>query len=32
MADCYPLLEVGDMLLMGNRPDPMCVFTYVQAL
>ncbi|XP_041702037.1 smoothelin [Coregonus clupeaformis] len=32
MADCYPLLEVGDMILMGNRPDPMCVFTYVQAL
>lgn len=32
LADCYPLLEVGDMLMMGNNPDPMCVFTYVQAL
>ncbi|XP_029626431.1 smoothelin-like protein 1 [Salmo trutta] len=32
MADCCPLLEVGDMILMGNSPDPMCVFTYVQAL
>ncbi|KAG1935601.1 smoothelin-like 1 [Pimephales promelas] len=32
LADCCPLLEVSDMLLMGNRPDPLCVFTYVQAL
>ncbi|KAG7261974.1 hypothetical protein CRUP_010604 [Coryphaenoides rupestris] len=32
LADCYPLLEVNDMILMGDRPDPMCVFTYVQAL
>lgn len=32
LADCYPLLEVGDMLMMGNNPDPMCVFTYVQSL
>uniref|UniRef100_A0A3P9API9 Smoothelin-like 1 n=2 Tax=Esox lucius TaxID=8010 RepID=A0A3P9API9_ESOLU len=32
MADCCPLLEVGDMILMGDKPDPMCVFTYVQAL
>ncbi|CAL8330400.1 unnamed protein product [Gadus morhua 'NCC'] len=32
LADCYPLLEVQDMILMGDRPDPMCVFTYVQAL
>ncbi|KAJ3587310.1 hypothetical protein NHX12_010908 [Muraenolepis orangiensis] len=32
LADCYPLLEVDDMILMGDRPDPMCVFTYVQAL
>ncbi|KAJ8367002.1 hypothetical protein AAFF_G00333950 [Aldrovandia affinis] len=31
-ADCCPLLEVEDMLLMGNAPDPLCVFTYVQAL
>ncbi|KAG8004019.1 Smoothelin-like protein 2 [Nibea albiflora] len=32
LADCCPLLEVGDMLMMGNNPDPMCVFTYVQSL
>ncbi|XP_051276870.1 smoothelin-like 1 [Dicentrarchus labrax] len=32
LADCCPLLEVGDMLMMGNHPDPMCVFTYVQSL
>ncbi|KAF7667593.1 hypothetical protein LDENG_00053380 [Lucifuga dentata] len=32
LADCYPLLEVTDMIMMGNNPDPMCVFTYVQAL
>lgn len=32
LADCYPLLEVEDMLMMGNHPDPMCVFTYVQSL
>uniref|UniRef100_A0A1I8AVL9 Calponin-homology (CH) domain-containing protein n=1 Tax=Steinernema glaseri TaxID=37863 RepID=A0A1I8AVL9_9BILA len=27
-----PLLEVEDMLLMGNRPDWKCVFTYVQSI
>ncbi|XP_055034560.2 smoothelin-like 1 [Misgurnus anguillicaudatus] len=32
LADCCPLLEVSDMLLMGKHPDPMCVFTYVQSL
>ncbi|KAF3838447.1 hypothetical protein F7725_010215 [Dissostichus mawsoni] len=32
LADCCPLLEVGDMMLMGKHPDPMCVFTYVQSL
>ncbi|XP_072295872.1 smoothelin-like 1 [Eucyclogobius newberryi] len=32
LADCCPLLDVSDMLLMGNHPDPMCVFTYVQSL
>nr|XP_057919210.1 smoothelin-like 1 isoform X4 [Doryrhamphus excisus] len=32
LADCCPLLEVPDMLMMGNNPDPMCVFTYVQSL
>lgn len=32
LADCCPLLDVSDMLLMGKNPDPMCVFTYVQAL
>ncbi|XP_027864354.1 smoothelin-like 1 [Xiphophorus couchianus] len=32
LADCCPLLEVADMIMMGNHPDPMCVFTYVQSL
>lgn len=32
LADCCPLLEVEDMLMMGKNPDPMCVFTYVQSL
>ncbi|XP_061690969.1 smoothelin-like 1 [Syngnathoides biaculeatus] len=32
LADCWPLLEVSDMLMMGDNPDPMCVFTYVQSL
>lgn len=32
LADCCPLLEVSDMMMMGNNPDPMCVFTYVQSL
>ncbi|XP_051925347.1 smoothelin-like 1 [Hippocampus zosterae] len=32
LADCWPLLEVSDMLMMGKNPDPMCVFTYVQSL
>lgn len=27
----YPLLEVDDMIMMGDRPDWKCVFTYVQA-
>ncbi|VDN08438.1 unnamed protein product [Thelazia callipaeda] len=26
-----PLLEVDDMLLMGDRPDWKCIFTYVQS-
>ncbi|XP_072519850.1 smoothelin-like 1 [Salminus brasiliensis] len=32
LADCCPLLDVSDMLLMGNKPDPFSVFTYVQSL
>ncbi|XP_034038046.1 smoothelin-like 1 [Thalassophryne amazonica] len=32
LADCFPLLDVDDMLMMGDNPDPMCVFTYVQSL
>lgn len=32
LADCCPLLEVSDMIMMGKNPDPMCVFTYVQSL
>ncbi|XP_038656933.1 smoothelin-like protein 2 [Scyliorhinus canicula] len=31
-ADCFPLIEVDDMVRMGRRPDPKCVFTYVQSL
>ncbi|XP_065819247.1 smoothelin-like protein 2 isoform X1 [Labrus bergylta] len=31
-ADCLRLIEVEDMLNMGDKPDPMCVFTYVQSL
>ncbi|XP_028838970.1 smoothelin-like protein 2 [Denticeps clupeoides] len=31
-ADCLRLIEVDDMLAMGYKPDPMCVFTYVQSL
>ncbi|CAL8251438.1 unnamed protein product [Boreogadus saida] len=31
-ADCMPLLEVEDMMMMGNKPDSKCVFTYVQSL
>ena len=27
-----PLLEVDDMLIMKDRPDWKCVFTYVQSL
>ncbi|KAM7417624.1 hypothetical protein PAMA_017318 [Pampus argenteus] len=32
LADCCPLLDVSDMMIMGKNPDPMCVFTYVQSL
>ncbi|KAF4085634.1 hypothetical protein AMELA_G00097270 [Ameiurus melas] len=32
LADCCPLLDVSDMVLMGNKPDPFSVFTYVQSL
>ncbi|XP_058875135.1 smoothelin-like protein 2 [Acipenser ruthenus] len=31
-AGCPQLLEVSDMLLMGSRPDPLCVFTYLQSV
>ncbi|XP_028662518.1 smoothelin, like [Erpetoichthys calabaricus] len=31
-ANCDRLIEVEDMLVMGQKPDPMCVFTYVQSL
>ncbi len=27
-----PLLEVSDMLSMGDRPDDRCVFTYVSTI
>ncbi|CAF1005976.1 unnamed protein product [Adineta steineri] len=29
---CAPLLEVNDMILMGDKPDWKCVFTYIQSL
>ncbi|KAM7068065.1 smoothelin-like protein 2 isoform 1-T1 [Molossus nigricans] len=32
LASCERLIEVEDMMVMGRRPDPMCVFTYVQSL
>ncbi|KAI4880253.1 hypothetical protein NFI96_034044, partial [Prochilodus magdalenae] len=31
-AGCDRLIEVDDMMVMGRKPDPMCVFTYVQSL
>uniref|UniRef100_A0A6I8NAX1 Smoothelin like 2 n=1 Tax=Ornithorhynchus anatinus TaxID=9258 RepID=A0A6I8NAX1_ORNAN len=31
-AHCDRLIEVEDMMVMGHKPDPMCVFTYVQSL
>ncbi|KPP77930.1 smoothelin-like 2 protein-like [Scleropages formosus] len=31
-AGCDRLIEVEDMMVMGHKPDPMCVFTYVQSL
>lgn len=31
-ADCLRLIEVEDMMMMWDKPDPMCVFTYVQSL
>lgn len=32
MANADPLLDVDDMLIMGDRPDPKCIFTYLQSL
>ncbi|XP_062448457.1 smoothelin-like protein 2 isoform X2 [Rhea pennata] len=32
MAHCDRLIEVDDMMVMGHKPDPMCIFTYVQSL
>ena len=32
MAGIVPLLEVNDMIMMGNRPDHRCVFTYVSTI
>ncbi|VDP16797.1 unnamed protein product [Soboliphyme baturini] len=31
-AGIVPLLEVEDMLLMGEKPDYKCIFTYVQSI
>ncbi len=30
-ADIAPLLETDDMIMMGDKPDWKCVFTYVQS-
>jgi len=30
-SDISPLLDVEDMLMMGDKPDWKCVFTYVQS-
>ncbi|RNA43075.1 Smoothelin 2 [Brachionus plicatilis] len=32
MANIVPLLEVNDMISMGNRPDDRCVFTYLSTI
>ncbi|KAM5312875.1 smoothelin isoform 4-T4 [Glossophaga mutica] len=32
LVDCVPLVDVEDMMIMGKKPDPKCVFTYVQSL
>jgi hypothetical protein len=29
---CAPLLEVNDMIEMGDKPDWKCVFAYIQSL
>ncbi|RWS22958.1 hypothetical protein B4U80_09580, partial [Leptotrombidium deliense] len=31
-ADICPLLDVDDMIIMKNKPDWKCVFTYVQSM
>lgn len=31
-ADADPLIEVEDMIFMGNRPDAKCIFCYLQSL
>jgi hypothetical protein len=31
-ANISPLLEVDDMIRMGNRPDDRCVYTYVSTI
>jgi hypothetical protein len=31
-ANIMPLLEVNDMIKMGNRPDDKCIFTYVSTI
>jgi len=32
LADIPPLIEVDDMIAMGDRPEYRCVFTYVQEI
>ncbi len=31
-ANIIPLLEVNDMIFMGDRPDNRCIFTYVSTI
>lgn len=31
-ANADPLIDVEDMMIMGNKPDPKCIFCYVQSL
>lgn len=31
-ADCDQLIEIEDMIFMGNRPDAKCMFCYLQSL
>ena len=32
MANIMPLLEVSDMISMGNKPDDRCIYTYLSTI